>query len=97
MISDFCSFLHRGASAAFSCSISVLSYSMALFFILWHYLVIRVALDIQGHPWILVFQVVLGYLVNLSPLEIQQVLKEKKRKSIATERLKMYREQSSLC
>lgn len=54
---------------------------MALFFKLWHYLVVQVALDIQGHPWILVFQVVLGYLVNPSPLGIRKVLKEQKKKS----------------
>lgn len=71
---------------------------MALFFKLWHYLVIQVALHIQGHPWILVFQVVLGYLVNPSPLGIRKVLKEQKKKAaIATEWLKMHREQSSLC
>lgn len=53
---------------------------MALFFKLWHYLVIQVALDILGHPWSLVFQAVLGYLVNPSPLEIHKVLKGKKKK-----------------
>lgn len=64
---------------------------MALFFQLWHYLVIQVALDIQGHPWILVFQAVLGHLVNPSPLELHGVLKEEK-EAIATEWLKMHRE-----
>lgn len=51
---------------------------MALFCKLWHYLVIQVALDILGHPWSLVFQAVLGYLVNPSPLGVHKVLKGKK-------------------
>lgn len=53
---------------------------MALLFKFWHYLVIQAALDIQGHPWILVFQAALEYLVNPSPLETHEVLKEKKKK-----------------
>lgn len=79
LISDFSSLLHRDASsAAFSCSISLLSCYMELFLKLWHYLEIQVFLGIQGHPWILVFQVALGYLVNPSLLGIHRVLKEKK-------------------
>lgn len=55
---------------------------MALFCKLWHYLVIQVALDILGHPWSLVFQAVLGYLVNPSPLGVHKVLKGKKTKQL---------------
>lgn len=83
MIYDFSSILHRGASSAeFSCSLYLLSCYMALFFKLWHYLEIQVFLGIQGHPWILVVQVALGYLVNPSLLGIHRVLKEKRKSSI---------------
>lgn len=54
---------------------------MALFFKLWHYLEVLVFLGIQGHPWILIFQVALGYLVNPSLLGIHRVLKGGKKKS----------------
>lgn len=52
---------------------------MALFFKLWHYLEVQVFLGVQGHPWILVFPVAPGYLVNPSLLGIHGVLKEQKK------------------
>lgn len=71
--------LHRAAcSAVLSWSLPLLSSYIIPFFFFkhWHYLEIQVFLGIQARPWILVFQVALGYLVNLSHLGIHRILKK---------------------